>query len=530
MSRALNSSLLVLDIEGSDSAQRWDDFTTLERSTALFGLVLSNILIINLWTNEIGRYKGCSYDIIKVIFDLNLRYFNQETPKKLVFVIRDFDFDGENLDYISQNINNDLKKLWSEIKKPKEFENADHSQFYQTVFFPLAHYKYQRQEFEKGATQLAQRLTNESNEAFLFADVDYTKNLPFDGLSLFASKVWKQVKANKDLNLPSQKILVANTRCSLIKKETIKKVSKDISEMRARVKTEIDDNLKLQFDEVISKSMKYFDSNTFQYDDSIVAEKKTELEEDLTREFEEISEIQADRILSSCSDEFDQELSQAKSIHDIGSLIATVTELKKEKLATFKAEIESKTLCSNSEKQSSLLEQKIDLSCSSFITDRLNAAMKAFNNKKKKILDTKFTNIFSDLDVDFWDKILEAYNQEMDNYEPELRDLFKNAGQLADKLCSEDIVNSNKIELLIDVKISLRIRFKSFRTFLLDSFKRDFNNTPTGMQRNWMRIDEDEITSLFEESKLKTLQILRKAQDIEYPALLTEEATRCFEP
>lgn len=192
-------------------------------------------MIVNLWTNEVGRYKGSSYDIIKVIFDLNLRFFNQETPKKLVFVIRDFDFEGENLEYISNNINNDLIKLWDEIKKPKEFENANHNQFYQTVFIPLAHFKYKRSEFETGATNLAQRLINESNPEFLFKDVDFSKNLPFDGLSLFASKVWKQIKENKDLNLPSQKILVANTRCSLIKKEALLKADKTIKKLRARV-------------------------------------------------------------------------------------------------------------------------------------------------------------------------------------------------------------------------------------------------------------------------------------------------------
>lgn len=82
-------------------------------------------------------------------------------------------------------------------------------------------------------------------------------------------------------------------------------------------------------------------------------------------------------------------------------------------------------------------------------------------------------------------------------------------------------MNSNKIELLIDIKISLRIRFKSFRNFLLDNFKRDFNTTATGMQRNWMAIDEEEITNFFENSKMKTLQILKKAHNIEYPSLLT---------
>jgi hypothetical protein len=71
-------SMLVLDIEGTDSGERWDGKTMFERSTALFGLVISNLLVINLWTAEIGRFTAANYDIIKVIFELNIKHFSTE--------------------------------------------------------------------------------------------------------------------------------------------------------------------------------------------------------------------------------------------------------------------------------------------------------------------------------------------------------------------------------------------------------------------------------------------------------------------
>lgn len=40
---------VILDIEGADSRERWEDKNKFERATALFGLVLSNILIVNIW-------------------------------------------------------------------------------------------------------------------------------------------------------------------------------------------------------------------------------------------------------------------------------------------------------------------------------------------------------------------------------------------------------------------------------------------------------------------------------------------------
>jgi hypothetical protein len=40
---------VILDIEGADSRERWQDKNKFEQSTALFGLVISNVLIVNIW-------------------------------------------------------------------------------------------------------------------------------------------------------------------------------------------------------------------------------------------------------------------------------------------------------------------------------------------------------------------------------------------------------------------------------------------------------------------------------------------------
>lgn len=90
---------LVLDIEGADSRERWEEKSKYEKSTALFGLALTNVLLVNLWLQEIGRFSACNYETLKLIFELNLRFFKSEQPKKIVFVIRDFR-DKENLAYI----------------------------------------------------------------------------------------------------------------------------------------------------------------------------------------------------------------------------------------------------------------------------------------------------------------------------------------------------------------------------------------------------------------------------------------------
>ncbi len=145
--------LVVLDIEGADSRERWEDKEKFEKSTALFGLVISNILIVNIWVQEIGRFSACNYDILKIIFELNLRYFKKESPKKIMFVIRDFS-KQENLEFISNTLKNDIEKLWQEINKPEQLKNIKYQDVFQVLIFPMNNYIYEKDKFLEDVVDL----------------------------------------------------------------------------------------------------------------------------------------------------------------------------------------------------------------------------------------------------------------------------------------------------------------------------------------------------------------------------------------
>ena len=59
-----------------------------ERQIALFCLALSDILIINLWMNEIGRYEGSQVHILKAIVNAASRLIKSQT-KTIIFVVKD---------------------------------------------------------------------------------------------------------------------------------------------------------------------------------------------------------------------------------------------------------------------------------------------------------------------------------------------------------------------------------------------------------------------------------------------------------
>lgn len=43
--------------------------------SALYGLAMSDVLLVNMWTVEIGRYKGSAVGLLKTIFEVNLKLF-----------------------------------------------------------------------------------------------------------------------------------------------------------------------------------------------------------------------------------------------------------------------------------------------------------------------------------------------------------------------------------------------------------------------------------------------------------------------
>lgn len=60
-----NINLIILDIEGADSRERWENKDRFQSAFCSFGLIVSDFLIVNLWTQDVGRFDGSNYGLIK---------------------------------------------------------------------------------------------------------------------------------------------------------------------------------------------------------------------------------------------------------------------------------------------------------------------------------------------------------------------------------------------------------------------------------------------------------------------------------
>ena len=75
----------------------------------------------------------------------------------------------------------------------------------------MPHKKYSPVQFEEKAIELRQRLVPGIADS-LFLE-SHEQPAPIDGLAFFAEGVFKTIREQKELNLPAQRLMVAEHRC-----------------------------------------------------------------------------------------------------------------------------------------------------------------------------------------------------------------------------------------------------------------------------------------------------------------------------
>lgn len=96
------------------SAERGEDRESFERQTGLFGLALAEVLIINMWYHDIGRYTASNFGILKTIFEVNLQLFKTGSKSTILFLIRDYEMETP-LESVKERILKEVNHIWSEV-------------------------------------------------------------------------------------------------------------------------------------------------------------------------------------------------------------------------------------------------------------------------------------------------------------------------------------------------------------------------------------------------------------------------------
>ena len=85
-----------------------------------FALVEADTLIINVWSKTLGQYTGSQYETLTAVLEICISQFKQQSPKTLMFCIRDFNEEEDEEGELRRKILKDVNNIWLKIQKPAE--------------------------------------------------------------------------------------------------------------------------------------------------------------------------------------------------------------------------------------------------------------------------------------------------------------------------------------------------------------------------------------------------------------------------
>lgn len=233
--------ILLLDLEGTDSRERGEEAANFERKSSLFALALSEVLVINLWAQDVGRFNAANLALLRTVLELDLQLFSSGAAAaaaaaggaasvgaapggnadgsvpaptrahktRLLFVLRDHAMTP--LELLASTLREDVDNIWATIAKPAAAASLSLDTFFDLDFVALPHKVFCEAEFLSAVAALRTRF----HDGSLFLPA-YRRGVAADGLAPYAGAVWETIRANKELDIPSQQAMLAHVRCEAI--------------------------------------------------------------------------------------------------------------------------------------------------------------------------------------------------------------------------------------------------------------------------------------------------------------------------
>ncbi|KAI9295173.1 root hair defective 3 GTP-binding protein [Neoconidiobolus thromboides FSU 785] len=516
VSLAKDSNTLVMDVEGVDGRERGED-QDFERKSALFSLAVAQVLIVNLWENQIGLYNGANMGLLKTVFEVNLELFQQKGKGKtlLFFVIRDH-IGKVPLSHLSETLKQDLQRCWNELAKPKGLENSSITDFFDFMFFGLPHKVLLPEEFDEQTQILKQCFYDPSHPNYVFRP-QYHKRIPADGFKVYAESIWEQIITNKNLDLPTQQQLLAQFRCDEIASSINSEVHKEFKPYRDEIDSgKIVADLGKVFNEIKSTALNKFDDEAGRYNKEVYSKKRSELEEKIHDYFHGYFKAQLDGLSSQSYSNFTKVIEQGlKQVdYDFVSLTTKASEEAKKTFNDLASGIVLKGADWAFVKEQHSLEENI----SDFITNKRQGEMVKLEQNLTNSISNQFVDtlspLFNNAKEDLWPNVLKYYKDYTDSATKQLKDrcsafnlndeeIEKNVAELRVKSW-ETLIKHIKDEVA-DTMLLAKLRYRLEENFRYDA---------DGLPRVWK--PEDDIDYYFKTAKNLSLELIPLLSKIEF--------------
>ena len=526
---ALNKeyNAIIFDVEGTDSKERGDDRLKFEQCSSLFTLAMSDVLMINMWTNDIGRYTASNYGVLKVVFEQNLKLFQQESEKKIIIVLRDFDSNVDDISKLKEGIMSDMIKIWNEIPKPEEFKDQPCSKYFKFEFITLAHKFYQTEKFNQGIEEIKDRLKRGkddkktgANMNSIFNLVDYDKNVPIDGFYKYCLDIWTNILNNKDLNIPGQKEMLARFKCEEIKMASLNLVEQKINELEIESTSNFMNDFGEKAKQILQEAMNNYDPLAKNYLSYIYQDVRNSLEEDLSNKMYSGFSNQLKRLIPKFQKKFrthfEEELKKNDNFYQVSDT------LKNKYMGELENELKKIKVFKNWEtgtENEVIFDELIDNQRTLCIEEHKEKLLEQYSSLIEDTISNKFEMITPDFWVEFMQEIFLLVTQNLIIQKDYLTQTYRTT--------EEEYLNfANTLEEQVysNIKYQFNQQLPSFPNTQIDNFKKDFWYND-GIPKVWNKKTVNQINLEFKtasEKYKKTFELLKKLKVIKHPLELCE--------
>jgi hemerythrin-like domain-containing protein len=514
--------VVIFDVEGTDSKERGDERFKFEQCSSLFTLAMSDVLMINMWTNDIGRYTASNYGILKVVFEQNLKLFQQESEKKIIIVLRDFDSTVDDLSKLKESIMNDMKQIWEEIPKPEAFKDKPCSEFFRFEFLTLAHKFYKEKEFNEGINLIKQRLKREKddnrtgdNPDSIFNLVNYDKNVPIDGFYKYSLDIWTSILNNKDLNIPGQKEMLARFKCDEIKLMALNAVDEKINDLDLASSSEILNDFNERVNAILKEALDNYDPLAKNYLPHIYQDVRKTLQTELANKLYSSFSNQLKRLIPKYQkefrNEFEQQLRQNENFMEVSE------KLKKkyvEKLGEELGKLKVFNDWDTGKDSEVIFNEIIENQRNICLEEKKEKLIEQFIELIEETIVNKFELVTNNFWVEFQQEIFLLVSQNLLAQKERLAQIYK----ITDEEYT-NFVDDCENEIYSKIRTLFFNELPGFPNTQIDNFKKDFWYND-GIPKVWNTVSVSDINLAFQTNSSKykdSFEILRKLRVIKNP-------------
>jgi len=480
-----------------------------------------------MWTNDIGRYTASNYGVLKVVFEQNLKLFQQESEKKIIIVLRDFDSKVDDISKLKESIMADMFKIWNEIPKPEEFKDQPCSKYFKFEFLTLAHKFYQTEKFNQGIEEIKERLKRNkddnktgANANSIFNLVNYDKNVPIDGFYKYCLDIWTNILNNKDLNIPGQKEMLARFKCDEIKLAALNLVEQKINDLEIESSSNMMPDFGEKAKQILKEALDSYDPLAKNYLSYIYQDVRNSLEEELASKMYSAFSNQLKRLIPKYQKKFrthfEEELKKNDNFYQVSD------KLKKQYLGELDNELKKlkifKSWDTGSENEI-IFDEIIENQRTICLEENKEKLLDQYKTLIEDTISNKFEMITNDFWIEFMQEIFLLITQNLLAQKNYLAQTYKTTEEEYEKF-----VDLLEEQIYTDIKNQFKQQLPTFPNTQIDNFKKDFWYID-GIPKVWNKRTVSQINAEYKETSekyKKTFELLKKLRIIKHPIQLCQ--------